>query len=140
MLARKIQTQGVKLSLALVLVRAQEPRNVSTIIDLLEAAPKSRGTSDRSPWPVDGGLAPVDRGAAVRPDLEPLHVGELLHRLSAAVRVLRQRSARFAVDVADGYNRDSALALGNAQQFLDLGRSVILDGGQNRTQTMRPGG
>jgi hypothetical protein len=42
LLARKIQTPGVKLSLALLVVRAQEPRNVSTIIDQLEAAPEIR--------------------------------------------------------------------------------------------------
>lgn len=41
-LARKIQTPSVKLSPALLLVRAQEPRNVSSIIDQLEAAPEVR--------------------------------------------------------------------------------------------------
>ena len=40
MLARKIQTPGVKLTVALLLIRAQEPRSVSTIIDQLEAAPE----------------------------------------------------------------------------------------------------
>jgi hypothetical protein len=39
-LARKIQTPGVKLTLGLLLVRAQEPRSVSTIIDQLAAAPE----------------------------------------------------------------------------------------------------